>query len=119
MQVQVIDRLRPGDSVINHDSKPVVPQSLFLGYLLRHKQQMPQCLLMFLVCSGEPTEPVACLGDHQEVDGRLRRDVAEGEAAVVLEDDIGRDLLGDDLVEQRWFSGVGLGGGAGVVFIWF
>ena len=53
------------------------------------------------------------------MDGRLRRDVAEGEAAVVLEDDIGRDLLGDDLVEQRWFSGVGLGGGAGVVFIWF
>lgn len=40
------------------------------------------------------------LRDDQEVDRRLRVDVAEGECLVVLKHDVGRDLLGDDLVED-------------------
>ena len=40
------------------------------------------------------------LGYDEEVHGRLRRDVPEGEALVVLVDDVGGDLLGDDLVED-------------------
>jgi hypothetical protein len=43
---------------------------------------------------------VVLLGDHQHVRRRLRVDVAEGEDAVGLVDDVGRDLTGDHAAEE-------------------
>ena len=40
------------------------------------------------------------LGDHEHVDGRLRVDVAEREAPLVLVHDVGGDLLAQDLRED-------------------
>lgn len=53
---------------------------------------------------------------HQEVCGRLRVDVSEGEALLVLVDDCGRDLLGNNLVEdggRTVVSGAAAGRAAG------
>lgn len=48
------------------------------------------------------------LGDNKKVNGRLRREVVDDDVPVVLELDIGRDLAGDDTLEER-----GVGGGHG------
>src|SRR5690606_22924640 len=40
------------------------------------------------------------LGNEQHVHRRLRVDVAEGQDLLVLVDDVGRNLPGDDLVED-------------------
>ena len=40
------------------------------------------------------------LREHEQVDGGLRRDVADREKPVVLEDDVGRDLARDDALED-------------------
>ena len=45
-------------------------------------------------------EAVPVLGDDQEVHRCLWIDVSEGQAAVVLIDDLSWDLLADDLVED-------------------
>mgnify|MGYP006969975037 FL=1 len=39
--------------------------------------------------------------NYQNMHGSLRSDVAEGEAVVILEDDVGRNLAGDDFFEKR------------------
>jgi hypothetical protein len=53
---------------------------------------------------------------HQEVCGRLRVDVLKGETLLVLVDDCGRDLLGNNLVEnggRTVVSGAAAGRSAG------
>ena len=111
--MQVVDRLRPARPVVDDDAEAVLAQPLLFRDLLRHEEQVAQRLP---VLRGrrprEPAEPVARLRDHQKVDGGLRGDVAEGQALFVLEDDVCRDLLGDDLVEEGGVAGVGALGGA-------
>ena len=108
MQVQVVDGLRPAHAVVDHDAEPVLAQPLLLGDLPRHEEQVAEGLFVLGRRGlGEPAEPVAGLWDHQEMDGGLRGDVAEGQALGVLEDDVCRDLLGDDLVEEGGVPGVG------------
>ena len=43
-------------------------------------------------------------GNDEDVDRGLGGDVAEGEALVVFEDDVGRDFAGDDFFEKRHAS---------------
>ena len=134
----MVHGLRAAHAVVDDDAEAVVAQALLLGHPLRDEEQVPQGRLVPVAGGlGEPAEPVAALGDDEEVDGGLRRDVAEGwsfflesvrvfsyrgrekkrkgggapvfltQALVVLEDDVSRDLLRDDLVEERGVSGVG------------
>jgi hypothetical protein len=42
--------------------------------------------------------------NDEDVNRRLRGDVAEGEALVVFEDDVGRDFVGNDFFEKRHAS---------------
>lgn len=69
-------------------------------HVRRDPHQVAHHRLVPLVCLGQPRQAIPHLGDDQKVDGRLGRNVAEGQRLVVLVDDIGWDLLGDDLVEQ-------------------
>jgi hypothetical protein len=69
---------------------------------------VPQQRLVPRLGLAQPREAVARLGDDQKVDGRLRVDVAQREALVVLVDYIRRDLLGDDAVKDRGAVAVGL-----------
>ena len=55
----------------------------------------------FLVLVLRPGDAGDRLFRHDEdVDGGLRADVAEGDADIVLVDDIGGDLAGDDAFEE-------------------
>ena len=58
---------------------------------------MAQDLLVALVRPGKPGQTVPHFGNHEKVHGRLRVNVPEGEALVVLVDHVGGNLLADDL----------------------
>ncbi len=55
---------------------------------------------MPLLSTRQSVQPVSILRDDEEVDRRLGTDVVEREAEVVLVEDIGGDLAGDDAVED-------------------
>lgn len=92
-------RLTPERPVV--DDHPIARlQPLLPGHLGRRPKQVPQQRLVRGVATGEAGEARAVFRDEDGVHGRLRRDVAEGEALVVLVDDVGGDLAGDDLVKD-------------------
>ena len=75
----MVHGLRAAHAVVDDDAEAVVAQALLLGHPLRDEEQVPQGRLVPVAGGlGEPAEPVAALGDDEEVDGGLRRDVAEG-----------------------------------------
>jgi len=95
------------------------PHRTLLRHQLRDKQEVPKQRLVALLGATEAREAVAGLRDHQKVHRGLRLDVAQRKALVVLVDDVGLDLLGDDLVKDGGGVAVGLaaflflGGGKG------
>ena len=56
---------------------------------------------------GDASESVTVLGNDEEVFGSDGCDVAESQTLVILVDDVGRDLLAHDLVEDGVFFGYG------------
>ena len=56
---------------------------------------------------GEPRQTVPNLGDHEKVNGRLGTNVSEGQALVILVDNVRGNLLAYDLVEDCWLPFIG------------
>jgi len=108
----VEDGLRAIRAVV--DNQPVTIFQLLLGgSFLGNQHQMAEKLLISIVSVLQRGDPL--LGNHQEVDGRLRVNVPESQALRVLEDDVCRDGLVDDLVED---GGPGCGpGGLGLLHL--
>eukprot|EP00212_Chloropicon_laureae_P003613 CAMPEP_0197486378 /NCGR_PEP_ID=MMETSP1311-20131121/1306_1 /TAXON_ID=464262 /ORGANISM="Genus nov. species nov., Strain RCC856" /LENGTH=198 /DNA_ID=CAMNT_0043029435 /DNA_START=379 /DNA_END=973 /DNA_ORIENTATION=- len=109
MQVEVVDGLASAGAVVYGDTKALA-EALVLGHLLGGVEQVPEDLFVALVRLGQPREPRAVLGDHEEVRRRLGRNVPERQALVVLVNHVGGDLLADDFVEDG--GPVAVGGGA-------
>lgn len=121
VQMNVIHGLAAMRTIVDNEPEAFL-QILLASDLRGRHEEMAENLLVAVLGLGELREAVAHLGDQDDVHGALRRDVTEGEHGVILEDDLGRDLLGDDLVEDgrrsgvRGFRGViGSGGQRGVL----
>ena len=110
MQMEVIHRLAALRAVVDNEAEAVV-ELLLARDLGGRDHEMAENLLVAGVGLGELREAVAHLGDEDDVHGCLRRDVAECEHRVVLEDDSGGDLLVDDLVEDGGRARIQGGGG--------
>ncbi|GMF15725.1 unnamed protein product [Phytophthora lilii] len=117
VQVQMEHGLAAVLPVVDDDAEALV-QVLLLGDQLGGVKQVAQDGLVALLGVRELREAVALLGDEQDVHGRLRVHVVEGQALLVLVRDLGGDLPVDDLVEDglahggggtRGSRGVGLG----------
>ena len=74
-------------------------EAFLRGYLCSSDQEMSEELFVRISCLSKPSEPVAILGDNEEVGGGHGADVTEGQGKIVLIYHIGRNLLGDDLIE--------------------
>jgi len=88
----VVDRLAAVAAAVDH--QPIaVGQAERTGQLRRHQHQMAEEVGVIVHDVGQRRNRP--LRDHQHVDGRLRGDVVEGEAAVIVVDDSGRDFSAD------------------------
>ncbi|KAG0584539.1 hypothetical protein KC19_3G216600 [Ceratodon purpureus] len=103
--MEVVDGLGAVRAIVDNKPEALV-ELLLAGDLGGRDHEVAEDLLVAVVGLGELREAVAHLGDEHNVRGALRRDVAEREHGVVLEDDLGGDLLGDDLVEDGGLPGV-------------
>ena len=100
-------------AVIDHDAESTIGDPLLAGHLLSDEEQMAKQRDVALLGLGELREVSANLGNDEKVDGSLGADVSESKALVVLEDDLGRYLLADNLVEDG--RTVARGGRVGLV----
>ena len=98
--MQVEDRLTAIDAVVDDEAEALV-QALLLGHELCGVQQMPEQRFVALFGSRELREPVAGLGNDQNVHWRLRVRVVERQALVVFVRNAGGHLPPDDPVEDR------------------
>ena len=98
MHMQVEHGLAGASAVIHVQAE--VLQPLLSGDLTGHQQQMPKQCLIGLFSIGQLGNRL--LGNHQKMGRRLGIDIPEGQALVVFEDDIGRNLPVDDLGEKRF-----------------
>ncbi len=62
------------------------------------EEQVAKEVLIIGLCASDARDEF--FGNEENVDGRLRRDVAEGQAQVVLKNDIGGDFASDDFFEE-------------------
>ena len=102
----MVDALASLHAVVDDDPEPLV-QLLLLGDFLRGVQEVAEELLVTLLRLAELRQAAADLRDDQEVRFGLGRDVPERQAQVILVDDVARDLLGDDLIEDGGLAAVG------------
>lgn len=89
-----------GPIVENHPIS--VAQAFLLSQAGGHQQEVAQSRLVVCISFAYTRDGFA--RDHQEVSGGLWIDVANGNANLVLVDDVGGDFAGDDLFENRSFS---------------
>ena len=89
--------------VVDHDSVALV-QFFGFGDLGGGEQEFPEDGFVVQLGSGEPGESVFVLGDDEDVDRSNRSDVSEGEDVLIFVDDVGRDLLVDEFVENGFFG---------------
>lgn len=119
MHMQMKHRLARLGTAVDHGAPAA--ESLLLGHLDSHQQQMPQQRLVLWRRLGE-------LGDrfpwnHQHMHRRLGRHIAEGQAEIIAVDRVTGNLAPQDAAEDR-VTGHGLtdalgaangtGGGTGV-----
>src|SRR5262249_10968846 len=96
-QMQVQMRHRLASALLAVDNEPVaVANSQLHGQLGRDDVQMAKEIPIFRFDVGMSRNDLA--GDNQHMDRRLRVDIAKGQAAIVLIDDVRWDLLVDDLL---------------------
>jgi hypothetical protein len=86
-------------AVIDYQSKAGFVQSFRLRYDLRNAEEMAEQRLVAELGGRHAGDFL--LWDDEEMHGRLRLDIVERQAAIVLERDLGRDFAGDDLGENR------------------
>lgn len=95
MQVGVEDHLTGIGAGVEH--KPVALIEAFLrSHLGSERDERVETTLRRGLGRIDPVPA----GDDQEVGGRLRMQVTEGDRLVVAADHLGRDVPGDDLAEQ-------------------
>ena len=83
-------------AVVHHQAEGVA-HALLLGDARRRVQQVAEDIAILRAGVRQPGDGL--LGDHQDMHRRLRVDVPEGQAAIILIDDVGRDLAVNDLAE--------------------
>jgi hypothetical protein len=97
VDVEMIDRLAAVRAGIDHHAV-AVSEALVAGNLSGRKQQVSEQPRMLF--AGVRQRGNMFAGHQEKVHRRLRVDVAEGDAALVLEDEPGRNGALDDLAEQ-------------------
>lgn len=76
MEVEVVHRLAPMTSPIDHQAVPTVSDPLGAGYLVGHAYHAPQEGAVILLQLGHRLDVL--VGNHQDVNRRLRADVTKG-----------------------------------------
>ena len=105
VDVQVVHRLGTILAIVDH--KPEAAAALLTTDFCSHTHHVPEqgaVLLGVGVPNLSEARPV--LGNEEHVRGSLRVNVSERVAQVVLVHRRGRDLLGQDLVEDRRVTGI-------------
>lgn len=93
----MVHRLPPISTAV--DNGPIaIRQSFLIGDLANDSKQVPDEICVAGIHFGQRLDRE--LGNNQHVSRRLRIDIAEGQTAVVLVDDVGRDLFVDDLLKD-------------------
>jgi len=99
MDVEVVDTLGALLAVVDDNPEAVRGDSLSLGHLLGDEEEVAEeCLVLLWVGLGELGNGFP--GDDQDVNWRLRVDVVEGDTVVILVNDLGGDLLPEDLAKN-------------------
>lgn len=89
-------------AVVDSHAKAALCNALTAGDFSGSEQEMAQggCILS----GGGSNARDRFAGDDENMDGGLRRYIPEGDADVIFMDDVGRDFLVTDLLEQRLVS---------------
>jgi hypothetical protein len=86
-------------AVVDHEPKSGFTQPFLFGHELRHAEEMSQQRLVAEFRGGDTLNFL--FGDDEQMYRRLRMDIVEGQAAVILKGDSGGNFAGDDLGENR------------------
>ncbi len=89
----------PPRAYVDHQTVAAVNETLLARNLARGQHEMAEQLLV--LGGGRREAGHVHARNEQYVRGRLRRDVAEGQAGVVLVDGLGRDLAAKDFANWR------------------
>ena len=108
MDVQVRHGFAAIGPIINDDAEAGSGHAFLLGQGLRDKEQVSEQRLVGPRAGADARDHL--LGHDEEMDGRLRMNVVEGQALVILVDNPGRDLAGDDLLENGAHKGAAISG---------
>jgi len=84
--------------IINDDAEAGIAQAFMPGQGLCDKEQVAEQRLIGRRGGADARDHL--LGHDEEMDGRLRMNVVEGQALVILVDNPGWDLAGDDLLKN-------------------
>ena len=98
MEVKMKNFLAGITARIEDDPVAALTDPFFPGDLPGPEKDLPE--QGFRSVGGVVEGGEVVLGDDQDVDRRLGPDVLEDEDALVLEEDLGRDLLADDAAEK-------------------
>jgi len=98
MNVQVVYRLASVSPIIDNQAKTIIRQSLQLGDVSGDDEEVSQQRLIPRLYGANPCD--RALGNHQHMDRCLGMDVAKGQRAIVFVDNVGRDLAGNDPLEE-------------------
>ena len=107
MKVQMVDRLASVLAVVDHKALAVRGEAFLLRGFCGGNHEVAQQRRMAVIGLAQLGQALTILGDNEEVNLGDGIDIAEGEAHVVLVDDVRRDLLSDDLVEDGDLLGRG------------
>ena len=100
MNMQMVDRLAAIGSHIDHGTVSLIQPQL-LGDFLRHQQQVSHQISVLAPNVGQRTNLLTW--NDQDVNGRLRTDIVEREAQLVLIHNVSREFSIDDLLEHCGF----------------
>ena len=99
MHMEVRDGLPAITPVVDDKTESRIREAFGLGDLPGGDEQMAEELRVggkrFRHARDHP------LGNHEDMNGRLRRNIAEREATVVLEDNVRGNFPGEDFFEKR------------------
>mmetsp|Transcript_5823 Transcript_5823/g.8817 ORF Transcript_5823/g.8817 Transcript_5823/m.8817 type:complete len:238 (+) Transcript_5823:19-732(+) len=99
MNMQMEYLLSSNFTIIYHNS--IALEVVSFGNFGCHHHEMPENASVLLCSIAEAGQRLALLGDDQDVGGALGVDIPEGQALVILMHNGGRNLLSNDLVEDR------------------
>ncbi len=101
VEMKMRNGFSPVGAVVNDD-----PETLFgVAFLTRDFSDLEQHVAKegLVIKPGEGDSGDWLLGNEEKVNRSLGRDIAEAEAEVILEDDLGGDFAGDDFLKKSGF----------------